>query len=443
MKKIVLFAICVCFFITPVYSETEADYQKRQEDAKRRYVEEQNSKFDKFVKEQEKELAKFIKDRELKFQEYWGVVNEESFSDAQKGSDDEEPVPFRAKFSVCFNCGDNGADLQVANEDQSGTWDWKTANSSCEEKGNGWYLPTKDELKKIYGLKKEMGGFSDAEYWSISQEWKSLDKNTALSRAINFKDGRSGLYNPSEAKGVRCVRRMPDSQDGSAKKVVVEYDKTSKDESRKEEVQQPEPAPQFEDKTPKNETKDEKVRQPKPITKVEDKTPKSETKKENLKPNKPTVFTKDEFVWPVENYCHRVITRKFGLVKDIVKGKPVEGKKDNHKGIDIACQGIKIKGKPVTAAAAGKVVYAGFDKGRNKSYGNYIRIEHPDGSRTIYGHLDAITVNQGDNVIQGQEIGKAGDTGFVTGPHLHFEVRNNKNEPLNPLKYLPEMDPNK
>lgn len=441
MKKIILFAICASFLICPVYSESFEEYQKRQEEELRRFKEGEERGFDKFVEEQDQKFKKFIKERELGYQKYWGIVNEESFLDTEKRSDDEEPPAFTAKFSVCFNCGDNDGDLQVANEDQNGTFAWEAAKNSCAKKGDGWYLPTKDELRKIYELKKEMGGFSDTEYWSISQEWKSSDKNSALAGAVNFKDGRIGSCNQSETKRVRCVRRMPDSQ--GAEKVVVEYDKTPKSEEKEEPVQPSQPSAKKEDKIPKNETKEENVQQPKPTAKVEDKTTKIETKRENLKPNRPTVFTKNELVWPVENYCHRVITRKFGLVKDIVKGKPVEGKKDNHKGIDIACQGIKIKGKPVTAAAAGKVVYAGFDKGRNKSYGNYIRIEHPDGSRTIYGHLDAITVNQGDNVTQGQEIGKAGDTGFVTGPHLHFEVRNNNNEPLNPLKYLPEMDPKK
>ena len=411
MKKIILFAICASFLICPVYSESFEEYQKRQEEELRRFNEGEERGFDKFVEEQDQKFKKFIKERELGYQKYWGIVNEESFLDTEKRSDDEEPPAFTAKFSVCFNCGDNDGDLQVANEDQNGTFAWEAAKNSCEKKGDGWYLPTKDELIRIYKSKEAMGGFSNAEYWSISEEWNPSDRDTTLAETVNFKDGKASTYNKKDEKRVRCVRRIPDSQGGS-KKIVVDNGKTPKNESKEDNLQQPKPA---EDKTPKDSGK---------------------RKDETIKPNNKTVivFTPGAFIRPVEN-CRR-ITSNFGLRQKIVNGKLVKGT-GNHKGIDISCK--PMEGKSVLAAVAGKVIFTGFDKG----YGNYIRIEHPDGSRTIYGHLSKIIAKQGDNIAQAQEIGKAGCTGNCTGAHLHFEVRNSKNEPLDPLTFLPPMDPKK
>ena len=457
MKKIILFAICASFLICPVYSESFEEYQKRQEEELRRFNEGEERGFDKFVEEQDQKFKKFIKERELGYQKYWGIVNEESFLDTEKRSDDEEPPAFTAKFSVCFNCGDNDGDLQVANEDQNGTFAWEAAKNSCEKKGDGWYLPTKDELIRIYKSKEAMGGFSNAEYWSISEEWNPSDRDTTLAETVNFKDGKASTYNKKDEKRVRCVRRIPDSQGGS-KKIVVDNgktpkneskednlqqpkpaeDKTPKDEGRKEEVKQPKEVVKAEDKTPKKESRKEEVKQPKAVVKAEDKTPKDSGKRkdETIKPNNKTVivFTPGAFIRPVEN-CRR-ITSNFGLRQKIVNGKLVKGT-GNHKGIDISCK--PMEGKSVIAAVAGKVIFTGFDKG----YGNYIRIEHPDGSRTIYGHLSKIIAKQGDNIAQAQEIGKAGCTGNCTGAHLHFEVRNSKNEPLDPLTFLPPMDPKK
>jgi murein DD-endopeptidase MepM/ murein hydrolase activator NlpD len=72
----------------------------------------------------------------------------------------------------------------------------------------------------------------------------------------------------------------------------------------------------------------------------------------------------------------------------------------------------------VPAAAPGRVVEAG-DCG---PYGTTIVLKHGDGVRTRYAHLSAMNVGVGDRVLQGQEIGRVGQSGRATGPHLHFEV---------------------
>jgi len=98
-----------------------------------------------------------------------------------------------------------------------------------------------------------------------------------------------------------------------------------------------------------------------------------------------------------------------------------------HQGIDI---GVPY-GTPIHAAAAGTVIYCGWEEG----YGNFVVIDHGGNLATAYGHQSAIAVTCGQRVDQGQVIGYVGCTGHCTGPHLHFEVRINGN-PVDPMGYL-------
>lgn len=84
----------------------------------------------------------------------------------------------------------------------------------------------------------------------------------------------------------------------------------------------------------------------------------------------------------------------------------------NHDGVDIAAP----DGAKVAVAASGRVVYAGTKGG----YGNYVEVEHADGSRTFYGHLGSISVKKGDPISAGATLGAAGRSGNATGPHLHW-----------------------
>ncbi len=70
-----------------------------------------------------------------------------------------------------------------------------------------------------------------------------------------------------------------------------------------------------------------------------------------------------------------------------------------------------------------------------RSYGLYVVLRHGDGFTTRYGHLSAFTVAAGDTVAAGQVIGLSGNTGYSTGPHLHFEIRVD-GVPVDPLPYL-------
>jgi len=109
-----------------------------------------------------------------------------------------------------------------------------------------------------------------------------------------------------------------------------------------------------------------------------------------------------------------------------------------HTGIDV---NINVTGKSVVAVKSGTVVISKAMKnadGSYRSYGEYVVINHHDGTMTLYAHMlsGSRTVSLGQEVSQGQVIGTVGSTGNSTGTHLHFEVRVG-GSPINPISYLP------
>ena len=106
---------------------------------------------------------------------------------------------------------------------------------------------------------------------------------------------------------------------------------------------------------------------------------------------------------------------------------PFTGEHKHHNGVDIRAPFNAL----VAASADGTVSLAGWNGG----FGKCVIVEHGNGYRTLYGHLNAILVHQGQHVSQYQYIGRVGMTGRTTGPHLHFTIwKNGKLQ--NPLKYL-------
>lgn len=121
---------------------------------------------------------------------------------------------------------------------------------------------------------------------------------------------------------------------------------------------------------------------------------------------------------------HAVVS-PFGL-----RQLPWEGNGRLHEGVDISADA----GVPVRVAADGVVVAAG-EKG---GYGRYVAVRHAEGLTSFYAHLGRIGagVRPGLNVAAGDEVGKVGSSGTSTGPHLHFEIRDIKDRPLNPAMFL-------
>ena len=109
------------------------------------------------------------------------------------------------------------------------------------------------------------------------------------------------------------------------------------------------------------------------------------------------------YIWPVTG---RSITTNFG---------------PGHPGIDI--DQYPAGGNPVVAIAAGKVIFSGGNQ--CCSYGLYVKVEHRDGAVSLYAHLQSIDVCEGQEVSQGQTLGRSGSTGYSTGAHLHFEMHMN------------------
>ena len=104
------------------------------------------------------------------------------------------------------------------------------------------------------------------------------------------------------------------------------------------------------------------------------------------------------------------------------------GSNNKHTGQDYAAP----IGTDVQVVADGTVIDEGLDSG----YGIYVQVDHGGGYQTIYGHLSKKLVKVGDSVQKGKVIGKVGSTGNVTGPHLHFEVRKGKNNPVDPSSFI-------
>ena len=123
-------------------------------------------------------------------------------------------------------------------------------------------------------------------------------------------------------------------------------------------------------------------------------------------------------IWPVSGS----VTSEFGW-----RVHPITGTQKFHSGVDIGAD----YGVPIHAAQSGTVEYAGWVSG----YGNTVIINHGGGITTLYGHNQSLAVSAGQSVSQGQVISYCGSTGNSTGPHCHFEVRQN-GEPVSPYWYL-------
>ncbi|CAM6027708.1 unnamed protein product [Sphagnum balticum] len=101
----------------------------------------------------------------------------------------------------------------------------------------------------------------------------------------------------------------------------------------------------------------------------------------------------------------------------------------NHNGVDLAAP----TGEPVLAADAGEVTFAGWEP---SGYGYLVEITHKDGWKTLYAHTSEIFTWEGQFVRRGECIASVGETGRATGPHLHWEIRNQNGSPVDPATYV-------
>ena len=124
-------------------------------------------------------------------------------------------------------------------------------------------------------------------------------------------------------------------------------------------------------------------------------------------------YKKLNFLWPIE-----------GKISDAFD----DSENKRHQGIDIPSP----LGTPIKASSSGTVIYS---SNGIKGYGNLIILRHSEEFVTVYAHNHVNLVGEGDRVEGGQIIGKVGQTGRATGPHLHFEIRKN-NKAVDPILFL-------
>ena len=145
-------------------------------------------------------------------------------------------------------------------------------------------------------------------------------------------------------------------------------------------------------------------------------------------------YDNGEMLWPVP-YKNSYISAGYGYYDP--EG---DGTYTMHPAIDIVVRenGVNVSyGKNIIAAQSGKVLVRGYsDVG-----GNYITIDHGDGYRTYYGHCSKIIASAGQYVEKGEVIAYIGNTGYVTGPHVHFQVMQVKNGVVNRLTPLNFVTP--
>ena len=135
------------------------------------------------------------------------------------------------------------------------------------------------------------------------------------------------------------------------------------------------------------------------------------------------------YQWPLPA-GNLTLTSAFGY-----RMHPIDLVPHSHTGIDVSAAG----GTPIYAAKGGQVIMSEYGSGVNWSYGNFVVIDHGDGTTTLYAHMSSRAVSEGQLVTQGQTIGYVGNTGNSKGNHLHFEVRVN-GQRVDPEGCFPGLD---
>lgn len=134
------------------------------------------------------------------------------------------------------------------------------------------------------------------------------------------------------------------------------------------------------------------------------------------------LFSDIPSVWPLKGGIGH-ISMAFG--QNI---HPINGQWYIHKGMDFSTYR---SGDPIISTANGQVVTIAYDSG----YGNYVIVKHKHGFYTRYAHMSVVSVKKGQFVSQGDTIGRIGNSGLSTGPHLHYEVHIGS-DVVDPAKYV-------
>ena len=135
-----------------------------------------------------------------------------------------------------------------------------------------------------------------------------------------------------------------------------------------------------------------------------------------------TTLQEGDWIWPVPGFSY--ISCYFGWDYDFWR---------MHKGIDVGDWGIW--GSNIYATKGGTVIIAEDWYIPGYSYGKYVVVDHGGGYTSTYAHMDTVNVYVGQEVAKGDVLGTVGNTGYSTGPHLHFEIRLD-GEPMDPFGFV-------
>lgn len=133
--------------------------------------------------------------------------------------------------------------------------------------------------------------------------------------------------------------------------------------------------------------------------------------------------TEERFVWPIGTV---------GRVTSCFGPRYLLGALAHHQGLDVAAP----QGTPVLASKTGVVKHYLISSALT-GYGTRVLLEHPDGTHTLYAHLQPrLELTVGQTLPQGAVVGLSGNTGFSTGPHLHFEILDSQGRPVDPARFI-------
>ena len=157
-------------------------------------------------------------------------------------------------------------------------------------------------------------------------------------------------------------------------------------------------------------------------------TEKTTSKPSENKVDPPSYVANETKIEKKETYQHPLKNSKFRLTSPFgYRTHPVYKTKRFHSGVDFGAA----KGVSIYSVQNGKVLRAGTARG----YGNYIVIDHGNGIKSAYAHMNEMFIKKGQSIKKGDKIGSVGMTGTATGNHLHFEIISN-NKKTNPMNYI-------
>lgn len=385
MKKIWILLIG-CLLCTSLTGQNINDFRKQREQEQKQFRQQE----DNFKKQREEEYKQFKAAYEAEFERYkknyLAYLNGEKSVLELMASDDNlkiTPLPKDQRPKAVVS--------SVKDEKKALDNEIKFVTRSKPEDLLGDLSKSKDPLQQV------KDGVEQLKKWNEEME-KDGSKLQVLTPATEpIKEEPKKEAPKAEPKK---ETPKPEPKKETVKKEEPKKE-TPKAEPKKDTVKKEEPKKE----TPKAEPKKETVKKEEP----KKETPKAEPKKEETKKAEPKKETTNISIPEGKPTAYTRLSSKFGP-----RIHPITKKQSTHKGVDLAAP----KMTPIYATADGTVTFSGTQGG----YGNFIKINHQNGYKTAYAHMEKRVAKKNEKVKKGDLIGYVGSTGQSTGNHLHYEV---------------------